>query len=142
MDVNRTSGYSGTPLAKKLGLKDGFTLQVFNAPKKYVDFFHDFPSNIVDMGQQTLEAQIDFIHIFAKSREELETHFIKAKPNLKKNGMLWISWPKKSSKIQTELDKSSIMQYGLDNGLVDTKVAAIDGEWSGHKFVYRLKDRK
>ncbi|UJH68629.1 hypothetical protein [Allomuricauda sp. SCSIO 65647] len=61
---------------------------------------------------------------------------------MKKNGILWISWPKKSSKIETELDKFYILEYGLANGLVDTKVAAIDENWSGHKFVYRVKDRK
>ena len=138
----KTSGYSGTPLAKKLGLKDGLTIQVFNAPKKYTDFFQDFPSDISDLDQQLIKEQIDFIHIFVKSWQELETSFEVAKPNLKKNGILWISWPKKSSTIPTELDKFCIMKYGLDNGLVDTKVAAIDEDWSGHKFVYRLKDRE
>ena len=138
----KTSGYSGTPLAKKLGLKEGFTIQVFNSPKKYIDFFHDFPLDITDMGQGLCKEQIDFIHIFTKSLEELEISFKIAKPNLKMNGILWISWPKKSSEIPTQLDKFSIMKYGLGNGLVDTKVAAIDQDWSGHKFMYRLKDRK
>ena len=137
-----TAGYSGTPLEKKLGLKDGYAIQVFNAPKKYATFFRDFPSDISDMGQKLVKVQIDFIHIFAKSLEELETSFKIAKPNLKKNGILWISWPKKSSGMLTELDKFSIMDYGQNNGLVDTKVAAIDQNWSGHKFVYRLKDRE
>lgn len=136
------AGYSGTPLAKKLGIKDGCSIQVFNAPKKYVGFFRDFPSDIADMSQKPLKEQIDFIHIFAKNLEELETSFKIAKPNLKKNGILWISWPKKSSGMPTELDKFSIMDYGQNNGLVDTKVAAIDENWSGHKFVYRLKDRE
>ena len=60
---------------------------------------------------------------------------------MKPNAILWISWPKKSSKIETELDKGTIRQFGLDGGLVDTKVAAIDADWSGHKFVIRVKDR-
>ncbi|MGB6153262.1 MAG: DUF3052 domain-containing protein [Pricia sp.] len=137
-----TAGYSGTPLAKKLGLKDGDAIQVFNAPKKYMDFFNDFPSGVKDQGKGVYEKQIDFIHIFAKTMEELESSFKIAKPNLKKNGILWISWPKKSSGIPTELDKFSVMKYGLYSGLVDTKVAAIDESWSGHKFVYRLLDRE
>lgn len=84
---------------------------------------------------------MDFIHIFATILSQSEKSFAIAKPNLKKTGMLWISWPKKTAAISTELDKFSIMKYGLDNGLVDTKVAAIDSDWSGHKFMYRVKDR-
>lgn len=137
-----TAGYSGTPLAKKLGLKDGDAIQVFNAPKKYKDFFDDFPSGVRDMGKGVFKEEIDFIHIFAKTFDELESIFKIARPNLKKNGILWISWPKKSSGILTELDKFSIMKYGLKSGLVDTKVAAVDENWSGHKFVHRLKDRE
>ena len=129
-------------MAKKLGLKAGDTIQVFNAPKRYMDFFNDFPFGVKDMGKGVFDEQIDFIHVFAKTFDELESSFEIAKPNLKKNGILWISWPKKSSGILTELDKFSIMQYGLRSGLVDTKVAAIDENWSGHKFVYRLKDRE
>ncbi|WP_394973991.1 hypothetical protein [uncultured Croceitalea sp.] len=64
-----------------------------------------------------------------------------AKNNLKKTGILWVSWPKKSSKIKTEIDKFNIMNFGLDSSLVATKVAVIDADWSGHKFVYRTKDR-
>ncbi|MEP2935751.1 MAG: DUF3052 domain-containing protein [Gilvibacter sp.] len=137
----KNAGYSGTPLAKKLGIKDGDSIQVFNSPKNYIDFFFDFPKNakIVEQGKSMPE--IDFIHIFSRNKSELTTHFSLAKPNLKKSGILWLSWPKKSSKIETELDKFTILNFGLDNGLVDTKVAAIDIDWSGHKFMYRKKDR-
>lgn len=136
-----TAGYSGTPLAKKLGIKENFLIQVYNSPKGYLDFFHDFPEGVVilDSGQE--KETLDFIHIFATSEKELSEAFKKAKPTLKKTGALWISWPKKSSKIETEIDKFYVMNYGLDNGLVDVKVAAVDDDWSGHKFVYRVKDR-
>lgn len=134
-----TSGYSGIPLAKKLGFKDGFTIQVFNGPKNYADFFHNLPSDTLDMGHGLHKEQLDLIHIFATNLRGLEATFKIAKPNLKKSGILWVSWPQKSSKIPSELDKFSIMKYGLDNGLVDTKVAAIDEEWSGLKFVYRRR---
>ncbi|MGC1204729.1 MAG: hypothetical protein WA839_07570 [Flavobacteriaceae bacterium] len=87
------------------------------------------------------EGQIDFIHLFAKSIEDLESGFKRSKPNLKKNGILWINWPKKSSKVNTELDKFVVMKYGLDDGLVDIKVAVINNDWSGHKFTYGIKDR-
>ena len=135
-----TAGYSGTPLAKKLGIKPGFLVQVFNAPKPYLEFFHEFPDEVV-LVNSSESVEVDFIHIFATTFKELESGLEIAKPNLKKNGILWISWPKKSSKIPTEIDKFTVMKAGQDSGLVDTKVAAIDDQWSGHKFMYRLKDR-
>ena len=137
----RTAGYSGTPLAKKLGIKSGNTILALDSPKPYIEFFHDFPEH-VDILQSPTKEDFDFIHIFAKSVIQLENHFKIAKEKMKKNGILWISWPKKSSKIKTELDKFYILKFGLDNELVDTTVAAIDKNWSGHKFVYRIKDRK
>ncbi|MEM8847744.1 MAG: DUF3052 family protein [Bacteroidota bacterium] len=136
-----TAGYSGTPLAKKLGVKPGFLVQVFNSPKTYLDFFNDFPDEVV-LVDSSENIEVDFIHIFATTLKELESGLKIAKPNLKKNGILWISWPKKSSKIPTEIDKFTVMKAGQDSGLVDTKVAGIDDQWSGHKFMYRLKDRK
>jgi len=136
-----TSGYSGTPLAKKLGIKEDFTIQVFNAPKKYTDFFHEFPIGVIITASKNQKESLDFIHVFATTKAGLEESFKKAKPTLKKNGSLWISWPKKTSKIVTEVDKYMVMNYGLENGLVDVKVAAIDNDWSGLKFMYRKKDR-
>lgn len=135
------AGYSGTPLAKKLGIKEGFLIQVYNSPKNYTDFFHEFPEGVVISNSNQSKETVDFIHVFATTEKELSNAFSKAKPSLKKNGTLWISWPKKTSKISTEIDKFFVMNYGLDNGLVDVKVAAIDNDWSGHKFVYRKKDR-
>ena len=113
---------------------------ILNQPKNYIDFFSDFPSNVI-INQNCASDQVEFIHIFVKTIKELEHFYALAKSNLKKNGILWISWPKKASNIKTELDKFVIMKYGLDNGLVDTKVTSIDENWSGYKFVYRLKDR-
>lgn len=136
-----TSGYSGTPLAKKLGIKEGFAIQIFNSPKRYTDFFHEFPSGVVISESLRLKESLDFIHVFATTKEMLVESVTKAKPVLKKNGSLWISWPKKTSKIATEIDKYMVMNYGLEKGLVDVKVAAIDNDWSGLKFMYRKKDR-
>lgn len=83
-------------------------IQVFSPPKPYLDFFIDFPSNVTVNADSTTEEKVDFIHIFATTLQELESAFGQAKPNLKKVGMLWISWPKKSSTILTELDKSIV----------------------------------
>ena len=129
-----------TPLYKKLGITNGSEILILNQPKSYIDFFSEFPSNVV-IKENGKSGQVEFVHIFVTTIKELEHFYKLAKTNLKKNGLLWISWPKKASKRETELDKFIIMQYGLDNGLVDTKVASIDDTWSGHKFVYRLKDR-
>ncbi len=134
------AGYSGTPLAKKLGIKKDSIILILNQPNNYVDFFSSFPDNVI-IQENCENEKVEFIHIFVSTIRELEYYYSLAKSNLKKNGILWISWPKKTSKIMTEIDKFIVMKYGLDHGLVDTKVAAIDENWSGHKFVYRLKDR-
>lgn len=139
--MNNDAGYSGTPLAKKLGIKEGFLIQVYNSPKNYIKFFHEFPSGVVICEDQNEIESMDFIHIFATTEKELSEAFQAGKPALKKNGSLWISWPKKSSKIPSEINKFEVMNHGLNNGLVDVKIAAIDNDWSGHKFVYRVKDR-
>jgi hypothetical protein len=131
---------STTPLFKKLGITNDSEIMVLNQPKKYLEFFFDFPSNVI-INETENSQQFEFIHIFVKTVKELENLYEVAKKSLKKNGILWISWPKKVSKIDTELNKFIIMKYGLENGLVDTKIASIDENWSGHKFVYRLKDR-
>jgi len=128
------------PLYKKLGITSDSEILVLNQPKNYIQFFLDFPSNVI-VNENTNGGQFEFIHLFVRTVQELESFYKLAKDSLKKNGVLWISWPKKASKIKTELDKFKILKYGLENGLVDTKVASIDENWSGHKFVYRLKDR-
>ena len=136
-----TTGYSGTPLAKKIGIKTGFVVQVLYSPKPYLEFFEEFPENVNLELEAEYSDPADLIHVFVRSMEELERGFSIAKNTLKKNGGLWVSWPKKSSSISTEVDKYLIMNFGLAAGLVDVKVAAIDENWSGLKFMYRTKDR-
>lgn len=135
------SGYSGTPLAKKLGIKTGHCYLLCNTPKHYFDLFDDFPIETKQLKTNDPETA-DFIHIFCTTEKELFNYVHKHKPALKKTGMMWISWPKGSSKINTELKREPIRDFLLSTGLVDVKVAAIDSDWSGLKFVYRLKDRK
>jgi len=135
-----TSGYSGTPLAKKLGLKPGYKVLILGAPKDYARFFGSFPDG-VEMVDAPKEP-VDFIHIFADTAAALARDLAAAKPYLKKDGTLWVSWPKKSSKRPSEIGKFDVMKAGQKLGLVDVKVAAIDADWSGHKFVYRTKDRR
>lgn len=135
------SGYSGTPLAKKLGIKEGFKILLYNLPKEYFRLFADFPNDVESL-KDIEPYTTDFIHLFCTSFEELQNTATKYKEALKKNGLLWISWPKGSSSIKTDLKRDMIREHLIKIGLVDVKVAAIDGDWSGLKFVYRVKDSK
>ena len=133
------AGYSGTPLAKKLGINPGTSMFIYQPPKEYFDWLAPIPDDIVV--KQKLSADMDFIHLFVKERKIFQNEFVRSMKHLDKAGTLWISWPKKSSKVETDLDENIIREFGLKEGLVDVKVCAIDDTWSGLKFVFRLKDR-
>jgi hypothetical protein len=133
-------GYSGTPLWKKLGLKPGMEVWVQHAPEGYLDALEHIPEE-VEWHNMMPDKTVDFAHVFSTKKEQLEANAIQLKDLIHKSGILWISWPKKTSKIQTDLNRDWIRQHFLQIGLVDVKVAAIDENWSGLKFVYRLKDR-
>lgn len=132
------AGYSKTPLLKKLGIKPGDRVRFVNAPENYAELLGPLPEAVQIVGD---EENVNFIHFFSKSRVEFETQFHELKLALAKDGMLWISWPKKAAKVETDLDGNIVREFGLANGLVDVKVAAVDDIWSGLKFVYRLEDR-
>jgi hypothetical protein len=133
------AGYSGTPLVKKLGIKPGFALHVIQSPTDYFNWLHPLPEG-VDI-KTKLSGELDFIHLFVKDQKSFQQGFKKSRKHLKKDGMLWISWPKKSSGVITDLDENIIRDFGLKEGLVDVKVCAVDETWSGLKFVIRVKDR-
>ena len=133
------AGYNGTPLVKKLGVKEDSTMYIFNAPKNYFDLLSPLPKGVNVKSRAV--GEMDFIHVFTLELSVFKKQFIDCKKHLKKDGMLWISWPKKASKIPTDLDENIIRDFGLANGLVDVKVCAVDDVWSGLKFVVRVKDR-
>ncbi|MDW3646306.1 MAG: DUF3052 domain-containing protein [Bacteroidia bacterium] len=135
-----SAGYSQTPLAKKLGIKPGFSMLLHQAPDHYFELFADLPQDlqILEVG---LEEGVDFIHLFCTEMSDLEAKAELHKSYLKKTGLMWVSWPKGKSKIPTDLKREPIRDHLLSIGLVDVKVAAIDEDWSGLKFVYRVKDR-
>ncbi len=135
-----SSGYSGTPLAKKLGIQPGFSILVKNPPVPYTSLFSEFPEN-VSIAAHPQPETLDFIHLFCTTYAELQQNASACKALLKKTGMLWVSWPKGSSAISTDLKREPIREYLLELGLVDIKVAAVNEDWSGLKFVYRTKDR-
>ena len=135
-----TTGYSGTPLAKKLGIKSGFDIKVFAAPSYYLELFDDWPEGVSQISNPGTES-LDFIHLFVKDSIALEMLVREAMPLLKKNGSMWVSWPKGSSGIKTDINRESVRDYLLKTGLVDIKVAAVDDQWSALKFMYRTMDR-
>jgi hypothetical protein len=135
------AGYSGTPLAKKLGFKEGFRAGLVNPPKGIQKDLAPLPRG-VDISVDSLTKPLDLIVLFADSQRMLKTEFPRLARKLVQNGMLWIAWPKKASGIATDLSDNTVREIGLAAGLVDVKVCAINEVWSGLKFVYRLEDRK
>lgn len=131
-------GYSGTPLPKKLGIKNGLQVTVVNAPP---DVLKELRSPLAQCEIARDGKPVDFAMIFMKSRAILADEFRKMSKRLAPAGMLWVSWPKKSSGVATDLDENKVREIGLAAGLVDVKVCAVTDVWSGLKFVRRLKDR-
>jgi len=132
-------GYSGTPLAKKLGIKDDFRAALLHVPDDVKTELRDaFEKCRI---QRITNHNLDFIFLFAKSRAGLELELLPAAKALAPAGMLWISWPKKSSGVATDLTGDVVRQSGLDAGLVDVKVCAVTDVWSGLKFVTPVRNR-
>lgn len=132
-------GYSGTPLIKKLGIKEGFRVAFVGAPKDFDDELGPLPANVSKIARP--QKSMDFVLLFSKSASALQRDFPKLAKTLVPNGMLWISWPKKASGVATDLSDNNVRQIGLEAGLVDVKVCAVTDIWSGLKFVYRVEDR-
>ncbi len=136
----KPAGYSGKPLGVKLGIKTGSRIVILNAPARYlVDTLVNLP-NDVNMAE-TLTEPVDLIQFFCHESAQLAAEFPALKAQLKPDGALWISWPKRAAKLKTDLSDEVVRTIGLAAGLVDVKVAAVDEVWSGLKFVYRLTDR-
>ncbi|MBI4418920.1 MAG: DUF3052 domain-containing protein [Ignavibacteriales bacterium] len=136
----KPSGYSGTPLAKKLGIKNNFKIRLMNQPHHYFDLFTDMPPDVRIVKDSKTKKNL--IHYFTTNVSELKADIKRLRDEIEENGMIWISWPKKSANIATDLDENAIRAIALKNKLVDVKVCAIDEVWSGLKLVIRLKDRK
>ena len=133
------AGYSGTPLAKKIGIKEGTRIALVNAPKDFQSELTGLPDK-VEFIKQTAKS-LDIILFFVLTERILTKEFAQLAARLTANGMIWIAWPKKSSGVATDLSFERVQRIGLDAGLVDVKICAVDETWSGLKFVYRLKDR-
>jgi hypothetical protein len=136
----RMSGYSGTPLATKLGIKSRMIVHVVNAPRDYAALVNPLPDNVVISSKAAKE--LDLVHIFTKSRSELLDLLMTYQKRIKQNGIIWVSWPKKASGVASEVSEDAVRELALPLGLVDTKVCAVDEVWSGLKLVIRKENRK
>lgn len=135
------AGYSGTPLVRKLGLKEGMAVHLLGAPDGYWDLLGGSPSELEVATTEASGDAVDFTHLFAVDARTLEDRFRRARDGMAEDGMVWASWPKKSSGVESEIGKSEVMAAGKAVGLVDVKVCAVDATWSGLKFVIPVENR-
>jgi hypothetical protein len=133
------AGYSGTPLVRKLGIKEGHTVAFPGAPDGFPALLVPLPDG-VDVRPRA-RGPLDVVVFFTRRRSELERRFTALKRALDPAGGLWIAWPKRSSGVETDLTEDVVREIALAEGLVDNKVCAIDETWSGLRLVYRLSDR-
>ena len=134
------AGYSGTPLAQKLGVKPGTTVVLINAPANYRQLLGNFANGVKLTSR--VGANSNFIHFFAKRRSELEKRLRHLRTKIADSGTLWISWAKKSSGLATDITEDVIRELALPLGFVDIKVCAVDETWSGLKLMIRRQNRK
>lgn len=132
------AGYSGTPLPKKLGIKDGFRALLVSLPADVKAELSDALASC----KIVKDGPLDFAMVFVKTQAELQQQFSKLSKQLAPAGMLWVGWPRKSSGVVTDMNENDVRRIGLKIGLVDVKVCAVSEVWSGLKFVIRVKDRK
>lgn len=135
-----TSVYSDKPLWQKLGIKPGMVVVALGAPKNYRDLLAPLPEGVRLLNR--LSNGLACIHSFSTSAHTLGRELSGFTASLAPDGILWISWPKKTSGLKTDLEENIIRDIGLAHGLVDVKVCAVDDTWSALKFVRRLQDRK
>ena len=137
--TTHVAGYSGTPLASKLGIKPGFELFVVGAPREYNALVHPLPEGVVFT--RNVSARTDLVHHFCASNSELAKALKRYRARLKPTATVWVSWPKKSSKVPTDVTEDTVREIALPLGFVDVKVCAVTEVWSGLKLVVRKELR-
>ena len=133
------AGYSGTPLPKKLGIKDGFYVLTVNAPDDYAELLAPLPDEVILSDQAVTDT--DLIHLFTNSRDELFGKLAECVRLIKQDGSIWVSWYKKAARLPTEITEDTVREAAFPLGLVDIKVCAVDEKWSGLKLVIRRENR-
>ena len=132
-------GYSGTPLAKKLGVTEGTCAVVRNPPANYQALLAPLPEGVTFSA--TISTSTDIVHVFADRRSNLKKELLSLRKAIRPNAAIWVSWPKKASKVPTDITEDTIRDIALPMGLVDVKVCAVNEIWSGLKLVIRKELR-
>ena len=134
-----SAGYSGAPLVRKLGFETGMRVHYVDAPEHFADLLGELPDGVRVLGRSA--AGLDLAMLFVTQRAALGRSLQTLQPRLQPAGMIWVAWPKKASKVPTDITEDAVREVALPRGLVDVKVCAIDEVWSGLKLVIR-KDRR
>jgi hypothetical protein len=132
-------GYSGTPLVKKLGIKEGTVVLPLEAPVEYHEWLGSLPDRVRFV--EALDATVDIVHVFAVRRSKLTLHLQRLRKLIRSDTAVWVSWPKKASKVPTDITEDVIRDIALPLGLVDVKVCAVTDIWSGLRLVIRKSER-
>ena len=138
--MKKMAGYSGTPLAQKLGIKAGWKVATIDAPARYRKLLAPLPDSV--SFPTSVEPGATFIHLFVSERKRLEQELKRLRKRIADTGMLWVSWPKKSSGVATDVTEDVIREAALPLGFVDVKVCAVDETWSGLKLMIRRENRR
>lgn len=138
-EPNTFTGYSGTPLVRKLGFKEGMRAHYAGAPDVFGALLGELPAGVRVLARPA--AELDIVVLFVRSRAELERRLGGLHAKLSQDGMLWVAWPKRASKVPTDMTEDVVRDVALPRGLVDVKVCAIDETWSGLKLVIRRELR-
>jgi len=139
MATSAQSGYSGTPLAKKLGYKPSHCAVALNAPEEYQSLLHPLPAGV--WFERTASNKTDLVHVFVSEKQALSEHLVALRKKLKPEAAVWVSWPKKAARVPTDITEDVIRQVALPLGFVDIKVCAVNEVWSGLKLVVRKELR-
>ena len=134
------SGYSGKGLGQKLGIKSWSRVKTRNAPAHYLQLLGELPRDV--QVSPRIRKPVDFVHLFTLARAHLVAELKRALNDIEQDGAVWVSWPKKSSGVSTDVTEDVIREVALPMGLVDVKVCAVDETWSGLKLVIRKANRK
>jgi hypothetical protein len=137
--TTQASGYSGTPLVRKLGIKGGARVFLVGAPVEYAEWLEPLPAGVCFTTRPA--ADTDMAHVFATARSDLVRHLASLRKSLRPDAMLWVSWPKRVSKMPTDITEDTIREVALPLGFVDVKVCAVTEVWSGLKLVVRKELR-
>ena len=133
------AGYSGTPLAKKLGLNPGARVYLDGAPEHFRGLLDPVPEGVEFLARAA--GKLDVVHVFTTAADHLAGKLQKYRPRVEPDGMIWVSWPKKAAKVATDVTEDVVRELALPLGLVDVKVCAVDDVWSGLKLVIRRELR-